>query len=589
MSAFLSVEPASVAAALLDHLDALTEAMASRTFPEALRRELRPTLRRGRQDVAARLDAPLRILVMGDFKRGKSSLVDALVGAAVAPADALPETAVIHVVGYGDVSEAWLSRADGARLRVDPDHLCAAELTETRTQAGDEAWLESRWPIESLRGIQWIDTPGTGDLNNSAETALRGWVVRADLLLVVLGAEAPLSATEVAFLRLCTRSLDAARVIFVLNRCDILATEADLDRVLEKAKERLAPLFAGVQVYPVSARRALSANGTIDQVLAARLDAGFVTLTDLVENARAVRRNQLQVESAVAVALALTDKITQLLESARSIPASQESAEQSISTLELRQAALRDDTARTAAALSNKILELQTTATAAICGLIERLAAHITITASEIAAPRLRRHLQFFVADRLRQGIEVCLADLAARLQSITESPTGATGTPAVPEVAGFAVQAAETCWTREETLNVAMEMVLPGVHALVGLCAQASEARGAESAKAAQEIAAASRGILALKPLMVERLERAWQEIATTLTRAWTDCAAAEDARLEADLRLAQSAAAIEQIEGQVADVPIAAALYDVAEAKVALTHLREFMDFQVTNTSPR
>jgi len=581
MSGTFDIDPGRAAALLLEQLDALDEAVAGRELPQTLTHELHAAIRRGRQDVAARLDAPLRILVMGDFKRGKSSLINALVGSTVAPTDSLPETAMIHLIGHGEAAQAWMCRADGVRVPLDPAHLHAAELRPAQAEVGEAAWLESRRPIEALRGVEWIDTPGTGDPGRACETEVRRWLVRADLLLVVFGAEAPLSATEAAFLRLSTRPQDAGRLIFVVNRCDVLPGEADLGRVLAKARERLAPLFADTQIVAVSALRALSGGGTGDAALAARLDADFATLAGLISEARAARRNQLQVAGALGAVLALADAATRLLTVARAAAGPPETAAQRMAELRTRLTVLPDEAARAAAALRDTAAKLQASATAAILGLIERLGAYIAATGPNIGPRELRRYLPFFVADTLRQGIEACLADHLGRLQTATES-TAPGWADTAAEVAGAATPAAEAVWTQEASLGVAIETVLPGLQILVGLFGQAANEVQEEAAAAERDAAVASRQVLALKPLIAERIGGAWHEAVAHLAQAQAERAAAQIARLEAELRLAQSAAAQAQAEHSSVQAAIAAALADVARVQAALAGLAEKLELQ-------
>jgi hypothetical protein len=76
-------------------------------------------------------ETALNLVVAGEFKRGKSSVINALLGAAVLPVGVVPLTSVITAVGYGDRPGATVSFCDGATRNIDLEQI-AEFVTETR-------------------------------------------------------------------------------------------------------------------------------------------------------------------------------------------------------------------------------------------------------------------------------------------------------------------------------------------------------------------------------------------------------------------------------------------------------------------------
>ncbi len=203
--------------------------------------------------------ARLRVLVAGEAKRGKSTLINALLGRAVLPAGVTPLTALPTTVRYGQDEQVRAVFADGRAQRFP---LAALEdLVTERRNPGNRRNLTSVAVLVDVpvlaRGVELVDTPGTGSVyvhnTTVAETALE----TMDAAVFVLTADPPVSASERELMaRVAAR---AVRMFVVLNKADYLAPGE-----LAEAQEftgQVAGQAAGrpVRVYPLSARAALTA------------------------------------------------------------------------------------------------------------------------------------------------------------------------------------------------------------------------------------------------------------------------------------------------------------------------------------------
>ena len=141
-------------------------------------------------------DRAFRIVVFGEFNRGKSTLINALLGRVVLPARLVPTTGHITEVTYGSHAEIEVAYADGRRERCPPERL--DEFASLRDGLAREDVREVRVFVPHAlleAGLILIDTPGVSDAaaqTARAEAALEG----ADLVLFVLDATRLLGETE---------------------------------------------------------------------------------------------------------------------------------------------------------------------------------------------------------------------------------------------------------------------------------------------------------------------------------------------------------------------------------------------------------
>ena len=165
------------------------------------------------------------VAVLGQFKRGKSTLLNALVGARVLPVGVLPVTSVVTVVRHGPRASAVVRLRSGDRLNVSPEGLAAyvSELENPGNAKGVEA-VEVFVPAPLLaEGMCLIDTPGVGSTYDANTEATRDFLPHLDAAILVVGADPPLSGEE------CTLAADATRrvadLIVVLNKADRVSAE----------------------------------------------------------------------------------------------------------------------------------------------------------------------------------------------------------------------------------------------------------------------------------------------------------------------------------------------------------------------------
>lgn len=198
------------------------------------------------------------VAIVGEFKRGKSTVINALLGKNILPVDVLPTTATLNKITYNVAPFVTVEYKDGRKEQIGIEELdnYVTKLTresEERAKTIKEAVVY--YPINYCKnGVTIIDTPGLND--DAAMTEVTMSVLPTiDAALMVIMAQAPFSESERDFLESKIITSDLGRVLFVVTGIDLL-DEEDVDRVLENIKRRIQEhvLKKAESVYGVDSR-----------------------------------------------------------------------------------------------------------------------------------------------------------------------------------------------------------------------------------------------------------------------------------------------------------------------------------------------
>lgn len=199
------------------------------------------------------------LVVAGEFKRGKSTLINALVGANLLPTGVVPLTSVVTLLRYGDVAAASVT-FEGGEARSIPLEILADYVTERGNPDNAKHVREVvvAFPAIWLKGgIRLVDTPGVGSVHSQNSEVTSRYLPEADAVIFVVSADQPLSRNELDFLAEIRRH--AGKVFCLLNKIDYLSpAERDESMAFATGALRQA-LAADVPVFAVSARLALQA------------------------------------------------------------------------------------------------------------------------------------------------------------------------------------------------------------------------------------------------------------------------------------------------------------------------------------------
>jgi small GTP-binding protein len=216
----------------------------------------------GLEDAARRLrETSFRLVVLGEYKRGKSTLINALLGAEVLPMGVVPLTSIVTEVRHRTESRATIEFLDGRSDSIGVDDLPAyvTEPENPRNEKGvRRAVVHDPAPLLA-EGVTILDTPGVGSVFEHNTELTYESLEESDAVIIVLAADQPLSAEERELLRALSGITE--RILFVVNRADVL-DEEDLAKSLGFIRTTLeeAEGLPPEHVFPLSARSALEAS-----------------------------------------------------------------------------------------------------------------------------------------------------------------------------------------------------------------------------------------------------------------------------------------------------------------------------------------
>jgi ribosome biogenesis GTPase A len=198
----------------------------------------------------------LHLAVLGQMKRGKSSLINALLNANVLPTGILPVTAIITEIRYAQTPAATIVYATGG-LR---ESVLLSDLASYITEDGNPgnkkqvASVEIVYPSPFLEsGIILIDTPGIGSTHSHNTETTERYLGEVDAGIVVLSIDPPITEVEARFIGELKDEIP--KLLFVLNKTDAAsaAEVSDMVRFLESELDR-QKVFSP-EIFPLSALR----------------------------------------------------------------------------------------------------------------------------------------------------------------------------------------------------------------------------------------------------------------------------------------------------------------------------------------------
>ncbi|MCR5175245.1 MAG: dynamin family protein [Anaerovibrio sp.] len=220
--------------------------------------------------------------VVGEFSRGKSTFVNALLGKNILPASKSPTTAVISKITYGDPPEFILHYKNGlgskqvsqeefSGLKAPKEGLLnnIKDKIQKSINIGEQEKLDSieyvsiKYPLAFCKDrVELVDTPGTNDLNTGRIEITYRYLEQADALIMLLAADQALSESEAKFLQERILKKKIQDIFFIINRKDALHGPDEEQKVLDFVQTNLKALLpedmrTNLKVFLVSSRQAL--------------------------------------------------------------------------------------------------------------------------------------------------------------------------------------------------------------------------------------------------------------------------------------------------------------------------------------------
>ena len=237
------------------------------------------------------------IVVLGGFKRGKSTLINAMVGSGILPTGVVPLTSVITKLRYGTKTEAEIAFNDGKRMIVDVTSL-NQYVTEKGNPGNTKNVAEVDLHVNSSLlgdGATIVDTPGVGSSYGRNTLVTYDFLAQVDAALFVFGVDPPISQMELEFLDDIKGNSD---VIFLIqNKIDML-DKRESEEALDFSRSVLIESLKDpdLRVFPISAKLALEAKEDGDDEKLIR--SGYIELEKEVMNFLATGKGETILASA---------------------------------------------------------------------------------------------------------------------------------------------------------------------------------------------------------------------------------------------------------------------------------------------------
>lgn len=200
------------------------------------------------------------LVVLGQFKRGKSTFINSLLAQRVLPTAVVPLTSIVTLLKYGSKESVEVVFENGRVKRISNDEL-ADYVTERGNPENEKgvAHVEVAYPSPYLKdGVFIIDTPGVGSTfeNNTAMTY--NYLPKVDAAIFMLAVDPPMSRSEISFLRDVKEHVE--KIFFVQNKIDYL-TKEEQEESLEFSRQVISGVTGSeaTRIYPLSAKMALDA------------------------------------------------------------------------------------------------------------------------------------------------------------------------------------------------------------------------------------------------------------------------------------------------------------------------------------------
>ncbi|HUF05802.1 MAG TPA: dynamin family protein, partial [Candidatus Binatia bacterium] len=273
----------------------------------------------GRDDLVDRLQGVAErvarsetiICVVGEFKKGKSALVNALIGSSVCTVDDDLATVTVTIVRHAAEFTATARRREGGRLVVEAIGESDIDRWVAERDGADRPHglelVEVGLPSAFLeRGVALVDTPGVGGLNAAHAAATLAFLPTADALVFVTDASAELSGPELAFLETARKT--GLPILIAVTKVDIYPQWRRIVAIDEKHLQAM-----GVADKPFPLSSVLRAAGSVLADQSLDQESGFPSFADALIKDAVARARDASRSVAVAQILDVLDQLREPL------------------------------------------------------------------------------------------------------------------------------------------------------------------------------------------------------------------------------------------------------------------------------------
>ncbi len=210
--------------------------------------------------------AKFQLAVLGKAKRGKSTLINALLGRQddnLAPIDKLPASSAITKFSWKDKNVASVQYQDGRNEPIDFQQIREFVTEEfNRENAKGVAMVEVAGPFARLdKDLTLIDTPGASSIHEHHDSLLHAFIPQADAVVFLVTARMPIDQDELDLLSK-VKAADIQKIFFAINKVDELKGQDLRDAIDHNRRLLMEAGLATPKIHEISAKRAFEGNLT---------------------------------------------------------------------------------------------------------------------------------------------------------------------------------------------------------------------------------------------------------------------------------------------------------------------------------------
>ncbi|MDR4507733.1 MAG: dynamin family protein [Candidatus Brocadiaceae bacterium] len=282
------------------------------------------------------------LVILGQFKRGKTTLINSLIGKEVLPSSIVPLTSIVTILKFGKEIRCAIFMENGSEKKISEKEL-SCYITEKENPKNIRgvrcAFIE--YPSSFLeKGMLLVDTPGVGStfLHNTETTY--EFLDHLDAALFLMSADVPISQVEKELLDTIKDSTQ--KIFFVLNKIDNL-TPNEIGEIAAFNKQVLEEMgFAVHKIWPVSARDALKAKIINNDVQLSQ--SGLLELADALGSFLSSEKGKIVLNTALSKTQRfISGKLSQIAIEKRTLEASGEELEDTLNTFQKLVANLKQE------------------------------------------------------------------------------------------------------------------------------------------------------------------------------------------------------------------------------------------------------
>jgi len=234
----------------IEKLKTLSEALAKLTKDDI-------NISRSLKDSANRLSKlELNLVLLGQFKRGKSTLANCLLGKSILPSSTVPLTTVVTEIRFGEDDALSVVFKNGKNISQPLNKISeyVTEKKNPKNQKGVDRVVVFCRSDFLKNGIVLIDTPGTSSTFLHNTKVANDYLPNCDAAILLISADSPLSSEETNFIASIKKY--ASKIFFVVNKCDYFSKH-EIKDILKHIETELSKIGVNADLIPLSARLGL--------------------------------------------------------------------------------------------------------------------------------------------------------------------------------------------------------------------------------------------------------------------------------------------------------------------------------------------